>query len=227
MIKQVILKRFKNLITTDPYYDVNMYNRFLTSLSNNNVNFNEYILYDTPYHWYIDIDKQIIIDCDEISLQNKYKLIRKVKPVVSSQEYACQRKSADRASLGITRLYGINDYMKEAIEKKFGWFLDIRNLSTVRDLSKKYGKIYWLGKYFDKYYIYFTTNKNIQLEFNKNNKSVIARMEDFNGDILKCETFINGYVFMLKDRLTKYYETPYVYNGTLYQTTKKMYDFIN
>lgn len=198
------------MITIDPFYNLEMFDRVLQSLKNNNIKPELFIDIRSPHNWWIDVEKTPFLDCIEAKRDDYRFMVSKVKPVRIEQEYRCRRKFDEISFKGVTK-HAINDAFRNGQKSENAYFINVNNFQHAVDLSKKYGKIWWLGYYDNRRFrVCLCTNPYIEMEKNIN---ILTTKKENSGSILKCELFLNEHIFQFRDRIKKYYETPYFLNG--------------
>lgn len=198
------------MITVDPYYNINMYNQFLSALENNNYPYKQYILAKPPYYFYLDIPDPFIIDYDKLPDNMSKFLINIVEASNENDEYKLQRRFTDDGIKGFNK-YAMNDVLREAEQSEYSCFFNVRSREHAQELSKQIGKIYYFGKYYNKYKVCLCNNKYI--------KTTDAEiLIEKTSSVVQMELDLNFNVFKLKDRLRKYTQTPYILEGKYYPT---------
>ena len=110
----------------------------------------------------------------------------------------------------------MNDALREAEQSEYSCFFNIRSREHALNLSKQIGKIYYFGKYYNKYKVCLCNNKYI--------KTTDAEiLVEKTSNITQMELDLNFNVFKLKDRLRKYTQTPYILEGKYYPTINQSY----
>jgi hypothetical protein len=192
-------------ITIDPYYGLDFFHQTINALKNNGVKYSLFASIKPPYMWYFEIqdkDMPTFINYDELSDQRF--LVNITQASNTSQEVALYRRQ--KTTEGAK--YITNDAFSYC--KNYCVFLNIKSQERLQELSKKVGKIFYLGKYYSgKYWVSVTNNINI--------KNFVPReeilLEVQGGRIGEAEVKFNWNVMALKDRLKKFVETPYFENG--------------
>ena len=200
------------LITLDPYYDVEFYNRCKNSLENNKCEYREFICVRPPYNWYLDIKTEPqLLDYNKAERVDKIHMISVSKPIKTQDFWKHYRRGNDNKE-NINR-YIVNDAYEEALNSNFSAFVNIRSKEQALQLSNglKGVKFWYFGKFFNRYKIYLVNSELI--------KSVLPK-EDIlvstNKDIIKLEQTLNFEKFKLRDFLIKNSETVYIFNGRVH-----------
>ena len=194
----------KMFITIDPYYDVERYNESLQALMNNGVKFEEYISTRTPYNWYLKLDTApIMMNYDILTKDIKKFLVRKTLPLQTNDEIKLFRRNQYFSH------YTSNDALSTF--KDYGVFFTLKNSESVIGLSKKIPlKIWYFGRYYNnRYNVYFCNSPLVKTFLVETD----TKIKDINS--LECE--LNYKIFLGKDFLKKYTETPYYLEGQFYK----------
>lgn len=198
------------LITIDDYYNIEFYNESLEALKNNGIDYKEYINIK-DFKWYIDIDeKPIMVNYDEASNSDNRWLINKVQALKPNEEYLLKRRNDDTGKKAMLK-YVENTPLKEARTSDYAVFFNARGKDQLEKISKEIPiKIWYFGKYYsNKFRVALCTNKMI---LNYIDPDQIL-LENNYKELGRFESELNYKVFVQKDKLRKYSETPYFING--------------
>lgn len=197
--------------TIDNYYDINFYNSAKEALKNNKVDFNEFIEIKPPYNWYFKLPdnlKPVLVNYDE---KEKYRfLVQKVRSLRPNDEYVLQRRTDDSGSA--IQKYIYNDAFRDSSE--YGIFFNINSKDSLLSISKQFpGKIYYLGKYYNKFRVCLCNNPMIKNYIDQS--QILMEKEPEMKEIGRFEAEFNYRVLKLKDSIIKYSETIYAINGSI------------
>ena len=195
------------IYSTDKYYDINQYNDFINTLKERSINFNEFIN-TKNYQFYLETESDpFIIKYDLITKNQKLFLVSKVKELTSKDVQSLTRRNSHVGKSAIQLAYNdaYNDFKDSTV-----YFIDIKSKDHVLELSKKLGKIYYFGKYFNNRYRIGLTNNSYVRNF--------VNLDDIlsSGTLIQAELNLNYEVFNHKDFLKKYSMTPYFENGSYF-----------
>jgi hypothetical protein len=199
-------------ITVDPYYKVSDYNRMLSALQNNGIEYSQWVDTRPPYYWYIkvsDSDMPKFVDFDVKPKAEERYLVSAIVPQRSQDAYLLLRRDTDPAT-NISK-FVMNDYWTEALSSDYMVIFKYKSNEDLRKLSQDLGiKIYEMGTHrwklsmaFNKYVkghltsdqVLFEKTKQDMKEFNKPGELEA----EFNYKILRTEK-IEG-----KTLITTYY----------------------
>lgn len=202
------------LVTIDPYYDVQFYNECKEALKNNGVSFNEFISTKPPYNFYFEVDsKPTFINYDVINDSSSRFLVNIVKPLKVNEEYLYLRRES-YANIKAIKQYAINEALQSAEKSGQGIFFTANKEEALR-ISKEFPrKIWFMGRYFNrKYRVFFTDNLIVKNFIDPS--QVLVESRDVK-NVTDLEVELNYKVFRERDRLEKLSETPYVLKGKFY-----------
>lgn len=202
------------IITIDPYYDVNFYNECKEALSNNGVQYKEYISTKPPYYYYFDVSNPpTFINYDVADKSYTRYLVNIVKPLKPNDAYIYMRRDA-YSNLKALNHYAINEPLAAAAKTGEGIFFAAEKEEILR-ISKEYPrKIWFMGRYFNRKYKIFFADKLIIKNY-INLENILVQGNDFSSPT-ELEVKLNFNIFREKDRLEKLSSTPYVLNGKYY-----------
>lgn len=202
------------IITIDPYYDVQFYNETLEALKNNKIQFKEFISTKPPYDFYLEVQNEpMFINYDKTSKEYSRWLVNIIKSLKPNDDYIYRRRESYTNKKAINH-YAINDALKTVQTSGEGIFFNA-NKEEITRISKEYPrKIYYFGKYFKRKYRVFLADQLIIRNF-LNPENVLVQSDSFK-HVTELEVNLNYNIFLLKDRLEKLSETPYVQNGKYY-----------
>jgi len=203
------------LITLDPYTDVKTFNEAKEALYNNSVDFELFIGLKAPYNWFFKLNQlPIMVNYDEATRQERRWLISTVKPLTPNDEFRYLRRSADVGKKAFVH-FTENEPMTEARKSNFAVFFHLNNREDGINLSKTYGgKIWFLGKYYNrKFNVCLCTHPVIKNLLDPS-QILLEKTSDEPG---RFEAELNRLVFMEKDHLVKFTDTPYFESGQLHR----------
>lgn len=203
------------LVTIDPFYDVQFYNRCKSSLGNNKCSYREFISCRPPYNWYLDIpNKPVLLDYNEADRIEKSHLVTVVKPLRTQDFWKYYRRGNDNRE-NIKRFI-TNDAFEEALNSSFSSFVWLRSKQSAVNLSKKLKgiKIWYFGKYYNKYKIFMINNEIITTILPR--EDILVQCDGKIESLIKMEQSLNYKYFKLKDFLKKNSETLYILNGNVH-----------
>lgn len=201
------------LISIDPFYDVEFYNRCKNSLENNKCEYREFISVRPPYNWFLDIPKQPqLLDYIEADRTEKLHLISVAKPIKNQDFWKYYRRGNDTRD-NIQRFIN-NDAFNEAAKSVYSAFVWIRSKEQALKISAglKGIKLWYFGKFFERYKIYMINNEIITTVIPK--EDILVSCTDKN--LIKLEQDLNFKKFKLQDFLIKNSETVYILNGRVH-----------
>ena len=101
------------LITLDPFYDVEFYNRCKNSLENNKCEYREFICVRPPFNWYLDIKTEPnLLDYTKAERIDKQHMVSVAKPIKTADFWKHYRRGNDTRD-NISRFI-VNDAFEEA-----------------------------------------------------------------------------------------------------------------
>jgi hypothetical protein len=197
-----------NYVTIDDYYDIEFYNECRNALLTNNTPVIEYINVKPPYSWYLELDNlPVLVNYDRLSRSMEKYIVNKVEPATSNEEYLLQRRDSNSGKKSLD-IYVKNAPLREADNSDFACFFNARNKDQLLELSKTLGKIYYFGRYYNKFKVAMCTNKMI-----KNFIDPDDILVEKSSGAIQMELDLNWKVFKLNDRLRKFTETPLFVDG--------------
>ena len=196
------------LITIDEYYGIDFYNECRQALTNNGIAYKEYIAVKSPYNWYLDIPSTpIMVNYDVITNAQERFIVNKVEAALPNEEYILQRRQSDAGKSALVT-YTLNKPLLEAQNSDYACFFNARNREQLTELSKTLGKIYYFGRYYNKFKVALCYNKMI-----KNYVDASEILTEKETSVYQMELDLNYKVFKLNDRLRKFTNTPSFENG--------------
>ena len=214
-------------ISIDDYYDIDFYNDALMALEENGVQYSEHILFQNssiPKYCLNLPSAPLMVHYNSLLPEEEKYLVSKVIPIDANSAVELYRKHGDFGK-GIRKEIYLNDAFLSI--ENYAAFINISSKEEALRLSKDIPlKIWYLGKYFNKYKVCLITSdyfipalKESQILLEKTEKMSIVRFEqEFNFSVLHR-----------KDRLIKYSKTPYFEGGIFYKpknlTNNKMVTF--
>lgn len=202
------------IITIDPYYDVNFYNECKEALSNNGVQYKEYISTKPPYYYYFDVSNPpTFINYDVADKSYTRYLVNIVKPLKPNDAYIYMRRDA-YSNLKALNRYAINEPLDAAAKTGEGIFFAAEKEEILRISNEYPRKIWFMGRYFNRKYKIFFADKLIIKNY-INSENILVQGNDFSSPT-ELEVKLNFNIFREKDRLEKLSSTPYVLNGKYY-----------
>lgn len=204
----------KELITIDPYYNVQFYNECKEALKNNNTDFKEYISTKPPYNFFFEVEENpTFINYDSVAESYGKFLVNLIKPLRANEEYIYQRRES-YTNIKAIKHYAINEPLKASEETGQGIFFTANKEEILR-ISKEFPrKIWFMGKYFNKKYRVFFTD-NLLIKNWLNDEQILVEKRNVKNS-LDLELELNFKIFKGKDRLEKLSETPYILKGQFY-----------
>ena len=194
------------MITIDDYYSIEFYNECIQSIRNNKIEYKEYISTKAPFQFYIDMEPEpVMVNYDKLPDNQQKFVVNTVEPATPNEAYILQRKDA-LSGIKAFQQYAMNQPLIEAQKAEYACFFEIKNRETALMLSKKYGKIWYFGKYYNNNRIGLCTNKMIQ---NENIEIYVHKTKSAQ----QMELDLNFKIFRLNDRLRKFTNTPYFIDG--------------
>ena len=199
------------LITLDDYYDVQFYNQTKEALKNNGIAFKEFISSKPPYRFYFEVqDAPIFINYDKVPKAYSKFLVSKIMALKPNDDYIYERRDAYPGKKGLNH-YAINDALKSAKQTGEAIFFNATKEQILR-ISKEFPrKIYFFGRYFNRKYKIFFSDKLLIKNY-INEKDILIESSSFK-NITELEAELNFVRFKMQDMLVKLSETPYVLNG--------------
>lgn len=205
------------LITIDPFYDIEFYNRCKNSLENNKCEYREFISTKPPYYWYLDIkNAPQLLDYTKAEKVDKIHLVSVAKPIKTQDYWKHYRRGND--TKGNIDRFVVNDAYEEAKSSSYYAFVNIRSKTQALRISAKLKgiKMWYFGFYYKRYRVYLINNEVI---------TTIIPREDIlvsdTKDIVKLEQKLNFDKFRLQDFLVKNSETVYMLNGRVHLPSYK------
>jgi len=202
-------------ITVDPYYDVQTFNEAKEAMYNNSVDFELFIGMKAPYNWFFKTpNAPIMVNYDEATRQELRWMVSTVKPLTPKDDFKYLRRSADVGKQAFVH-FTENEPMEEARKSVYAVFFHLANREDGIALSRLYGgKIWFLGKYYNrKFNVCLCTHPAI--------KNLISRsqilIEKTSQEPGRFEAELNRVVFLEKDYLVKFTDTPYFESGQLHR----------
>lgn len=203
------------LVSIDPFYDIQFYNRCKSSLGNNKCDFREFISYKPPYNWFIDVpEKPVMLDFLEANRLEKTHLISVVKPIRTQDYWKYYRRgNDDRQNI---KRFIFNDAFEEALNSSYSAFVWIHSRQSAITLSNKlYGiKLWYFGKYYNRYKVFMVNNKIIENVLPR--EDILVQCDVSEENIIKMEQELHYKYFKLHDFLKKNSETMYILNGNVH-----------
>jgi len=209
------INNLKEIFTIDPFYDNNIYNESLQALKNNKIKYEEFILLKNPYNFYLRLEDKklpVMLNYEMISRSRWEFLVTKVRPLVPRDILKLYRFNRSVSSI---KEYINNDVFSEALKSKTTIVFNYKNREQLTNLSKKYGKIYIIGKYYNTFRLAVCFNpeiKNVLLP----NDVLITQGEHKLGEL---ELNINKNILKSKEKIIKYTSTPYFKDGNFFPTS--------
>lgn len=192
------------LITIDPYYNVEFYNKCIQALINNKVPVKQFIS-PISKKWYLDVPVlPIMLNYDLVPENEKRFLLSKTIAVQPQEQYLLYRRTGDTNVLNPVMVKA--DYMTQ--DTQYALFFNLKNRQDGNNLSKVFKtKIYYLGKYYyNKYRLCVCFDEGIKTLISA---SDIVYEKTPSTTWMKAEQDINQKVFLLRDYLVKFTQTPY------------------
>ena len=204
-------------VTIDPYYDIQFYNQCKEALTNNGVQYKEFISVKAPYEFYFEVQNPpTFINYDEAPESYSKWLVNIVTALKPNDDYIYARRD-DYVNIKAVNHYAINDALRSAAISREGIFFSATK-DEVLKISKEYPrKIYYMGRYFNRKYRVFFTDNLIIMNFLRA-EQILVQSKDFKL-VTELEVDLNWNVFHREDRLVKISETPYILNGKYYPST--------
>jgi len=199
------------IYTLDYNYSTQFYNEIIETLNRKNIPYSEYI--DTKlYNFYIETDDEPgFLEYKSLDTSTGRFIVSKTKSVDINDEFYLLRREAYSSKNALDR-YAMNDAFKYCKQNgSFNFFHGSHSLAS--DLSKKVGRVYYLGKHY-RYYIYLTHNSYVSNFVNP------SQFLLYDTDAFQAEMRLNYEVFKYFDRLEKYSKTPYFEDGKIHYPTK-------
>jgi hypothetical protein len=135
-------------INIDEFYETKEYNRIISSLKNNGVEFKEFVYTKPPYNWVIGVnqeDRPKFIDYEEMPRSEARFLVSRVLPQRSEHIFPLTRRDQDNPR--DFEKFTLNDTWKDVKNAKH---LVIFKYANAEELIKLTGelktKIYYIGK---------------------------------------------------------------------------------
>ena len=177
------------LITLDPFYDVEFYNRCKNSLENNKCEYREFICVRPPFNWYLDIKTEPnLLDYTKAERIDKQHMVSVAKPIKTADFWKHYRRGNDTRD-NISRFI-VNDAFEEASKSTYSAFVHIR--------SKEQARVYLI-------------NSELVPNFIPREDILITKDKD----LVTFEKDLNFKIFKLQDLLIKNSETVYMLNGRI------------
>lgn len=187
-------------VTVDPYYKVDDYNRMLSALQNNGIEYSQWVDTRAPNHWYIKVSDDNMpkfVDFDVKPKTEERFLVSAIVPQRSQDAYLLQRRDSDPAT-NITK-FVMNDYWNEALNSDYMIIFKYKSNEDIRKLSQDLGiKIYEMGTHrwklsmaFNKYVKGYLTADQVIFEKTKKELNEFKKPgeleAEFNYRILRTE----------------------------------------
>lgn len=189
-------------------YNIALYNEFLENANKKKIYYNEYVSV-RDYRWYLETERDpFLLTYAKITGNAGMFLVSKTKGVNPQDIYTFRRMkiAKDKTNLDFCK----NDAYNYFGKSEYVYFINIQNRERAESLSKKIGRLYFMGFYMNtKYKVYLTDNQYV---------SHFVGIDDILSSGVSCfdaELQLNYEIFNLKDRLKKFSQTPYVENGKI------------
>lgn len=199
--------------TVDPYYNNQFYNECKEALKNNNIKFNVFLNIKAPFHWYFELkEAPTIVNYDKATSSESRWLVNIITPLKPTEEYLLLRRENDKGQTALLKFIE-NKPLKEARESDYAVFFTIKNKEEGMKLSKDFpGKIYYFGKYYNnKFRVCLGTHRTIKGFLDKD--QILLERTSTLSEPGRFESELNFKVFRERDRLIKFTDTPFFYNG--------------
>lgn len=200
------------LITLDPFYDVEFYNRCKNSLENNKCEYREFICVRPPFNWYLDIKTEPnLLDYTKAERIDKQHMVSVAKPIKTADFWKHYRRGNDTRD-NISRFI-VNDAFEEASKSTYSAFVHIRSKEQALKLSAnmKGIKLWYFGKFYRNKYRVYLINSELVPNFIPREDILITK----DNDLVTFEKDLNFKIFKLQDLLIKNSETVYMLNGRI------------
>ena len=190
--------------TIDGDYTIEEYNKVISALQNNYINYNEYIS-TKNYKFYIETQESpFCLNYTEIDPGLSYFLVSKTKYLQSQEAVRYTRRNEHNGKAALKLAY--NDAFK-AVKDEYIYFFHLANKEKAKFLSNDIGKIWYFGKYVNnRYFVFMSSNQYIKK---------FVKLEDIlaSGSPLEAEMQLYYQAFNKQDRLKKYSQTPAYLDG--------------